>query len=125
MKESVLKTKSFAFAIRIVKMYKYLCEIKKEYILSKQVVRCGTAIAALIHEATYAQSKADFISKLSISLKECHETEFWIDLLNATEYIDAEVSLSMKDDVEELLKMLTSSIKTTKKNVANDKKSKQ
>jgi four helix bundle protein len=122
MKESVLKTKSFAFAIRIVKMYKYLCEIKKEYILSKQVVRCGTSIAAMIHEATYAQSKADFINKLSVSLKECHETEFWVDLLNATEYIDAEVAISMKSDLEELLKMLTSSILTTKKNISLSKK---
>ncbi len=79
-KESILKTKSFAFAIRIVNMYKYLCKNKKEYILSKQILRCGTSVSAMIYEASYAQSKADFINKLSVSLKECHETEFWIDL---------------------------------------------
>lgn len=81
MKESILKTKSFAFAVRIVKMQQYLEKDKKEFILSKQIGRSGTAIGALVYEAQYAQSTTDFIHKLSISQNEAHETEFWIDLL--------------------------------------------
>jgi four helix bundle protein len=114
MKESILKTKSFAFAVRIVKMQQYLQKDKKEFILSKQVVRSGTAISALVYEAQYAQSPADFIHKLSISQKEAHETEFWIDLLEATDYINAETKESMKNDLAELQKMLIASIKTSK-----------
>ncbi|HPI54044.1 MAG TPA: four helix bundle protein [Chitinophagaceae bacterium] len=114
MKESILKTKSFAFAVRIVKMQQYLEKDKKEFILSKQIVRSGTAIGALVYEAQYAQSTADFIYKLSISQKEAHETEFWIDLLEATDYISASTKESIKTDLVELQKMLVASIKTSK-----------
>jgi four helix bundle protein len=114
MKESILKTKSFAFAVRIVKMQQYLQKDKKEFILSKQVVRSGTAIGALVYEAQYAQSPADFINKLSISQKEAHETEFWIDLLEATDYITSQTKESLKNDLAELQKMLVASIKTSK-----------
>lgn len=82
MKESALKTKSKAFALRIIKMYNYLCEQKKEYVMSKQVLRSGTSIGANVAEAFFAQSDADFIAKLYISRKEAGETLYWIDLLN-------------------------------------------
>jgi four helix bundle protein len=114
MKESILKTKSFAFAVRIVRMYQYLQKDKKEFILSKQVVRSGTAVGALVYEAQHAQSVPDFISKLSISQKEANETGFWIDLLEATDYIDTTIKESMTEDLVELQKMLASSIITSK-----------
>jgi four helix bundle protein len=114
MKESILRTKAFAFAVRIVKMQQYLQKEKKEFILSKQVVRSGTAIGAMTYEAQFAQSNADFINKLSIGQKEAHETEFWIDLLEATDYIDTKTKDSLKNELTELQKMLVASIKTTK-----------
>jgi four helix bundle protein len=82
MKENVIKTKSFAFALRVVKLAKYLQGEKKEYVLSKQALRSGTAVGALVREAEHAQSKADFINKMSIALKEANETEYWIELLH-------------------------------------------
>lgn len=88
MKPNVLKDKSFAFAVRIVNMYKFLSENKKEFILSKQVLRSGTAIGALYREAEHAESKQDFIHKLSIAQKECNETYYWLDLLKATNFIE-------------------------------------
>ena len=87
MKENILLSKSFKFAVRVVKLYKYLCDDKKEYVLSKQLLRCGTSIGANINEAQDAQSKKDFISKLSISLKEARESKYWIELLKETEYL--------------------------------------
>lgn len=111
---SPLKDKSFAFAIRIVKLYKYLCSDKKEYILSKQLLRSGTAIGALVREAEQAESKADFIHKLAIALKEANETEYWILLLRETDYLTPKESESILNDLKELLKLLTSIIKTTK-----------
>ena len=81
MKENIVKNKSFDFALRIVKLYKFLIEEKREFVISKQLLRSGTAIGALIREAEHAESKADFIHKMSISLKEANETEYWIDLL--------------------------------------------
>jgi four helix bundle protein len=80
-KKNIIKKKSFLFAIRIVKLYQYLCEVKKEFILSKQLLRSGTAIGALIRESQNAESKADFIHKLSIAQKECDETIYWLELL--------------------------------------------
>jgi four helix bundle protein len=114
MKESILKTKSFAFAIRIVNMNQYLQKEKKEFVLSKQVLRSGTAIGALCFEAQHAQSSADFINKLAISQKEANETEYWINLLEATDFIDEQTKTSLKNDLLELQKMLASSIITTK-----------
>ena len=115
MKENILKTKSYAFALRVVKLYKYLC-IHKEYVLSKQVLRSGTAVGALVSEAEFAQSKADFISKLSIGLKEANETLYWLSLLKDAEYIDEKMFKSIQPDTEELIKLLVSSINTAKKN---------
>ncbi len=95
-------------------MYKYLCEDKNEYVLSKQVLRCGTSIGANIAEAFYAQSDADFIAKLYISRKEAGETIYWIELLREATYLEIDVAQSILADCDELLKLLTSSIKTMK-----------
>ena len=113
MRENILKSKSYAFALRIIKMYKYLCS-NKEYVLSKQVLRSGTAIGALVAESEFAQSKADFVSKLSIALKEANETIYWLNLLKDSQYINDIMFKSIKNDNEELIKLLVSSIKTAK-----------
>ncbi|MEO6327779.1 MAG: four helix bundle protein [Ginsengibacter sp.] len=81
MKENIIKLKSFEFTLRIIKLYKYLIEVKKEFVLSKQLVRSGTAVGAMIRESEHAESKPDFIHKLSIALKEANETQYWIELL--------------------------------------------
>jgi four helix bundle protein len=117
MPNSPLKDKSFTFAVRIINLYKYLCTDKKEYILSKQLLRSGTAIGALVREAEQAESKADFIHKLAIALKEANETEYWILLLRETDYLTPKESESILSDLKELLKLLTSIIKTTKQNL--------
>lgn len=114
MKDSILKNKSKAFALRIIKMYNYLCDEKKEYVMSKQVLRSGTSIGANIAEAFYAQSEADFVAKLYISRKEAGETLYWIDLLKESGYIGDDVATSISAECDELLKLLTSSIKTMK-----------
>jgi len=114
--DNILGVKSYAFALRIVKLSRYLQEEKKEFILSKQILRSGTAIGALISESVYAQSKADFISKLHISIKEANETQFWLNLLKDSEYITIKMFKSVEPDIVELLKLLTSSIKTAKEN---------
>ena len=106
--------KAFYFAIRIVRLYKYLVEDKKEWVLSKQLLRSGTAVGALIEEAIGGESDADFIHKLKIAYKEARETHYWIRLLNETEYLDEKQSESMMKDCEELIKMLTSIINTMK-----------
>ncbi|MGQ0793887.1 MAG: four helix bundle protein [Deltaproteobacteria bacterium] len=110
-----LRDKSYAFAIRIVKLSQYLVNEKKEYVLSKQVLRSGTAIGALIREAEFGQSKADFVSKMSISLKEANETEYWLSILKDSEYIDEQLFNSLQNDCKELIDMLVSSVKTAKK----------
>ncbi|MCK5154533.1 MAG: four helix bundle protein [Spirochaetales bacterium] len=115
MKENIVKDKSFAFALKIVKLYKYLCD-NKEFVLSKQLLRSGTAIGALIREAEHAESKADFIHKMAISLKEANETEYWIDLLYQSEYLNESYYSSLKANIEELLKLLISIIKSSKQN---------
>lgn len=111
--ESVLKEKSYKFALRIVNLNKYL-QSKKEFVLSKQVLRSGTAVGALVSEAKFAQSKADFINKLSIALKEANETSYWLELLKDSEYIDKNMYNSMRENCEELIKLLVSSVKTSK-----------
>lgn len=113
-KENILKTKSYLFAIRIVKLSQYLQTEKKEFVLSKQVLRSGTAIGALIREAEYGQSKIDFVHKLSIALKEANETEYWISILSDTNYIDEKLFNSLLDNCTELIKLLIASIKTAK-----------
>jgi len=112
-KRNVIKEKSFLFAIEIVGLYKVLAE-RKEFVLSKQVLRSGTSIGANVRESEHAQSKADFIHKLSISLKEANETEYWLDLLYETKYITQIEFENLKPKIIELLKLLTSIINTSK-----------
>lgn len=112
MKESILKSKSFALAVRIVRLYKYLSEQKTEYILSKQVLRSGTSVGAMVCEAEYSESKADFDHKMGIARKELNETLYWLELLLQTEYN------SLSADAIEIIKILTTSIKTAK-NISN------
>lgn len=121
MKENILQTNSTTFAIRIINLRKYLVTNHKEYELSKQVLRSGTAIGAQIMEGEYAQSKADFIHKFHIAIKEANETKYWLSLLSETEYIQNELHESLKTDCEELLKLLTASIKTAKNNLEKSK----
>ncbi len=111
---SILAEKSYQFAIRIVKLNEYLRKEKQEYTLSKQLLRSGTAIGALVSEAQYAQSKADFISRMYIALKEANESRYWIRLLTDCKYLTTAMSESIFEDVEALIKMLTSTINTTK-----------
>lgn len=116
-KDGITRNKTFAFALRIVKLSKYLNEEKREYILSKQVLRSGTAIGALIREAEYAQSAADFIHKLHISVKEANEAEYWLCLLKESGYIENPLFISLENDLSEILRLLTASIKTAKNNL--------
>ena len=109
----VLEEKSQKFAIRIVNLYKYLVNEKRETVMSKQVLRSGTSIGANIAEAQYAQSKADFLSKMHISLKEASETEYWLELLYESEYIDETSYNSIIEDNRELIKILTMIVKNT------------
>jgi four helix bundle protein len=117
MKESILIVKSFLFAIRIVNLYKFLATEHKEYILSKQLLRSGTSIGAMVREAEFGQSKPDFIHKLSIAQKESNESIYWIELLYKTQFISEEQFVSLNDDAIELLKLITASIKTAKQNL--------
>lgn len=117
MKESLVYNKAFDFAIRIVKLYKYLCKEKGEYTLSKQVLRSGTSIGANTKEAMQASSKRDFLMKMNIALKEASETDYWLNLLKATDYLDSKLSESIINDCKELNKMLISIVKTTKEKV--------
>ena len=111
---NIIEEKSFAFAIRIVNLYKHLNEKKKEFVLSKQLLRSGTSIGANIAEAEQAQSKPDFIFKMNIALKEASETKYWIKLLTSTNYLTELESVSILDDCIELEKMLVSIIKSSK-----------
>ena len=115
--EQTAKFKSKKFAVRIVNLYKYLCNDKKEYVLSKQILRSGTSIGANIAEAKCGISKKDFLSKIYIALKECVETIYWLDLLYETGYIDERMYLSMKSDCDELRKMLSATTKTTSERI--------
>ena len=112
--DNIIEKKSFDFAIRIVKLYKYLCDKKKEYVLSKQVLRSGTSIGANVTEAQQAQSKADFISKISIALKETTETKYWLRLLNASDYLSDNEIKSILSDCVEIEKILTTILKSSK-----------
>ena len=114
MKNNIIRDKSYAFAVRIVKLYKYLCDEKKEYTLSKQLLRSGTSIGANIEEAIGGQSEKDFFAKLTISYKEARETHYWIRLLTDTDYLSKKESKSLLKDVEELLKIIGSIQKTMK-----------
>lgn len=119
MKENIIKIKSFAFAIRAVKLYQYLAETKKEFVLSKQLLRSGTSVGAMVREAEHSESKADFIHKMAIAQKEINEGIYWLELLSATDYLSKEQFESINTDAVELIKMITSIIKTTKSNLKN------
>jgi len=114
MKENTVKDKSFVFALRVVNLAKYLENKKKEFVLSKQVLRSGTAIGALVREAEHAESRADFIHKMSIALKEANETLYWLELLRQGEYIGDQNFESVRSDSEELIKLLVAIVKTSK-----------
>ena len=113
-KENIVKDKSLSFAIRIVNLYKYLVAEKRETVMSKQLLRCGTSIGANIREAEQAQSRADFLSKQNIALKEANETEYWLELLMQTGFITQNEYESINNDCVELNKLLISIIKSTK-----------
>ncbi len=116
MKGNVVLEKSFLFSVRVVNLYKYMTEVKKEYILSKQLLRCGTSIGANATEAQKGQSKADFVAKMCIALKEAYEAEYWIRLLYHTEYIEKSAYDSLAKDIDELISLLSSICKTAEKN---------
>jgi four helix bundle protein len=118
-KKDALQEKSFKLALRIVKLYRYLTEEKREYILSRQVMRSGTNPGAMIREAANAESGSDFIHKLGIAQKEVGETLYWLELLYQSDYLNMLEFQSLKSDSEELMKILRSSILTKKKNISN------
>ena len=114
MEKNILKEKGFLFSIRIVKLYQHLKKEYQEHVLSRQLLRSGTAIAAIVREAEHAESSKDFIHKLSIGLKEANESKYWLDLLIATDLMSQKMYESFNKDCEELLKLLTAIIKTSK-----------
>ena len=118
--KSIVYKKSFDFSIRIIKLYKYLTEEKKEYILSKQVLRSGTSIGANIKEALYGQSTKDYIHKMNIALKEAGETEYWLELLIETDYISRKHGEDLLEDSVELIKILVSIVKTSKEQLKDN-----
>ena len=122
MKENLVLDKSKAFALRIIKLYNYLRKEKKEFVISKQIVRSGMSIGANAKEASLAQSKLAFIAKMNISLAEAGETEYWLELLYESGYIDKTAFDSLYQDNKELLKMLTAIIKSTKESLKKSKK---
>ena len=116
MSKNIIEDKSFQFAVRIVNLYMYLTADKKEYVMSKQLLKCGTSIGANVAEAERGQSKADFYARLSIALKEAHETYYWLRLLKATEYLSNEEFVSMEKDIKEIIALLMAICKTTQQN---------
>ena len=120
MSDSIIKNKSFSFAIRIINLYKFLVENKKEYVLSKQLLRSGTAVGALVREAQNAESSADFVHKLGVAQKENDETLYWLELLFETNYLDENEYNSIQNDANELLKMIRSAILTSKRKSKKD-----
>ncbi len=116
-KKNIVMNKAYTFALRIIRLYKYLHSEKKEYVLSKQLLKSGTAIGALIKEAEHAQSKADFLSKINIALKEANESEYWLELLRDSNYLSPMECQSILTEVSEIIKLLASIVKTTKQNL--------
>lgn len=121
MRDNIVKTKSFDFAIRIVKLYQYLCTDKKEFILSKQLLRSGTSIGAMIREAEHTESKNDFIHKFSIAQKEANEALYWLELLKATDYLNEKEFENINNNATSILKLITSILKTTKQQLVSKK----
>lgn len=116
----LVEEKSWAFAIRIIRLYEYLCEKKKFYKLAEQLLRSGTSIGANVAEAYHAQSAKDFLSKFNIALKEANETAYWLDLFYETGYLTEKQYSSIKVDCSELARLLSSSVKTKKKNISQE-----
>jgi four helix bundle protein len=116
MSGKTVKELSFAFALRIVKLCRFLEQQRKEYVLSKQLLKSGTAIGALVREAEHGESRADFIHKMAIALKEANETLYWLELLYQSQFLDMEGFDSINSDAVELLKLLTSIVKSSKNN---------
>ena|SRR5690554_948197 len=119
MKENIVKNKSFSFAIRIVKTYQFLIEEKKEFVLSKQLLRSGTSVGAMVREAEHAETKKDFIHKMGVAQKEINETIYWLELLNETDYLTQEQFENINKDAIEVIKLVTSIIKSSKANINN------
>lgn len=119
MKENVVKNKSFVFAVRVVKLYPFLCEQKKEFVLSKQLLRSGTCVGAMVREAEHAETKNDFKHKMGIAQKEINETIYWLELLKETDYLTKEQFESLNNDAIEIIKLLTAILKSTKNNINN------
>ena len=113
-KRNIIKDKGFVFAIEIVSLYKELSADKKEFVMSRQLFKSGTSIGANVREAEFAQSKADFISKMSISLKEANETDYWLELLFQTNYIEKETYHKFNSKSKEIIKLLVSIVKSSK-----------
>ena len=121
MRENIVKTKSFNFALKIVDLYKFLCNDKKEFVLSKQLLRSGTAIGALVRESEQAESKLDFIHKLAIAQKESNESDYWLELLFQSGYLDEIQFKSLKSDLLEINKIIASIIISTKQSIGKIK----
>ena len=119
MKKNVVREKSYAFALRIVKLYRWLCEEKREYVLSKQVLRSGTSIGANVEEAIGGQSEKDFAAKMMIAYKEARETHYWLRLLHDSELIEQSAFSSIIQDCDELLKLLGTITKTMRGKIHN------
>lgn len=119
MKENIVKNKSFEFAIRVVKLYQFLCDQQKEFVLSKQLLRSTTSVGAMVREAEHAETKKDFIHKMAIAQKEINETMYWLELLQQTQYLNNEQFESVNNDALEIIKLITSIIKTAKTNIKN------
>jgi len=120
MEKNNIQNKTFRFAVRIVKLYKYLSESKKEYVLSKQLLRSGTSVGANVREAENGESKKDFIHKMAIAQKELNETIYWLELLRETEYLSSSQFESVHNDAVEIIKIITTIIKNTKINLSNN-----
>lgn len=116
MRKNVVKEKSFAFAVRVVKCYKWLCSEKKEFVMSKQLLRSGTSVGAMIREAEHAETKRDFIHKMAIAQKEINESIYWLELLKETDYLDHNHFKELEKDAIEIIKLITSIIKSSKAN---------
>lgn len=116
-KDNPVRDKSLAFAIRVVRLHQFLSGEKKEYVISKQLLRSGTSIGANVKEATQAESKPDFIHKMAIALKEASETEYWLEILKETGYLEKKAFDSIQNDCDELVGLLTTIIKTAKRNL--------
>ena len=121
-RQSIVGEKSLAFAKRVAKCYRFLLDKKKETILSKQILRSGTSIGANIREGLFAQSRKDFISKMNIALKEAGETDYWLEIIYSADYLTEVEYKSLKKDTNELVKMLSSIVKTTKENTQKSPK---